>query len=78
MSDKYTVGTCGNCGGPVEQYRSLCIVGPFPPAQCANCGAIPQNPHGPRIPMQGTPQPAQPISAVQGGTFTWKAGRSTC
>lgn len=52
MSDKQVIGTCSVCGGPVEQYLYLHIVGPFPPAECASCGAKESQPHGPVIPMR--------------------------
>ena len=58
MSDKYTVGTCGNCGGPVEQYRYLHIVGPFPPPKCSRCGATSKNAYGPKMDME--PAPSKP------------------
>lgn len=49
-----TVGTCGNCGGPV--VVPMFWGGIYPPTpQCANCKAIPENPHGPKIPMRPAP-----------------------
>jgi len=44
------MGSCSICGGRVLQYSSLCIVGPFPPAQCESCGAVEMP--GPVIPMR--------------------------
>lgn len=49
------IGTCGNCGGPV------CVPdlwgGLHPPVpECARCGSIPANPHGPVMPMQPAPR----------------------
>lgn len=44
--NKRIIGTCSLCGGPVEQYTVLHIVGPFPPAQCRNCGATEKPRHG--------------------------------
>lgn len=52
MSDKRVIGTCSICGGPVEEYTALHIVGPFPPPRCARCGATMEKPHGPTIPMK--------------------------
>jgi len=45
-----TIGTCGNCGGPVQS--PLHWGGPTPPPQrCATCGARPKHQYGPVIPM---------------------------
>lgn len=44
------VGQCSICGGRVLQYSSLCIVGPWPPAECECCGA--QACEGPVVPMR--------------------------
>lgn len=52
MSEKTVIGTCSVCGGPVEQYRYLHMVGPFPPAQCGWCGAVEAKPYGTVIPMR--------------------------
>lgn len=60
MSDKRVIGTCGNCGGPVEAYIFLHYVGPMPPPKCHQCGAEPANAHGPVIPMKRTPSPDDP------------------
>lgn len=60
MSEKRTIGTCGNCGGPVQQYLWLHTTGPFPPAKCAHCGAIPKHPYGERIEMEPAPRPNPP------------------
>lgn len=46
-----TIGTCGNCGGPVEVPDLWAGVG-NPPAKCASCGARPRHNHGPRIEME--------------------------
>lgn len=46
-----TVGTCGNCGGPVQVPELW--GGSVPPIPtCAHCGATAKNPYGPTIPMQ--------------------------
>ena len=49
MSDKRGIGTCSQCGGPVEEYVWLHIVGPFPPPRCRTCGAVKATPYGPVI-----------------------------
>ena len=52
---KSTVGTCGNCGGPVTVPTVW--MGVIPPTPtCEHCGAIPAAAHGPVLPMQ---QPAK-------------------
>jgi hypothetical protein len=56
MSEKIVIGTCSLCGGPVEQYAYLFIVGPFPPAECRSCGAKEKQGHGPVIPMTSMPE----------------------
>ena len=71
MSDKQVIGECSLCGGPVEQYTMLHIVGPFPPPQCRNCGAVAKRPHGPVIEME----PRKPRNTVAGGTFGYEAER---
>lgn len=50
MSDQRVIGRCSECGGRVLQYKSLMIVGPFPPAVCESCGAK-EAPTGPTIKM---------------------------
>lgn len=46
-----TIGTCGNCGGPVVRMNEYWGVGPFPPPACRSCGAVAKNSYGPVIPM---------------------------
>ena len=60
MSQKTTIGTCGNCGGPVEQFTYLHTTGPWPPPKCVRCGAVPADPYGPRIPMRPKAKPVYP------------------
>ena len=55
MSEKQVIGGCSSCGGPVEQYTVLHIVGPFPPPQCRNCGAVMKHPYGRTIEMELPP-----------------------
>lgn len=57
MSQKQVIGECSICGGPVEQYTMLHIVGPFPPPQCRNCGAVMDKPYGRVIPMRPATTP---------------------
>lgn len=49
MTEEYTVGTCGNCGGPVRMPAIWHGVKP-PPKRCAWCGAEARD-FGPVIPM---------------------------
>lgn len=42
------IGTCGNCGGPVEIPSMM--VNPVP--KCTKCGATPKNLFGPKIDME--------------------------
>ena len=63
MSTKDVIGTCSECGGPVEQYRRIDIVGPFPPARCRRCGAEEATPYGRTIPMR---KPSAHLGAVGG------------
>jgi hypothetical protein len=45
-----TVGTCGNCGGPVEVPDAW--YGTVPPIPtCRSCGATMARPFGPTLPM---------------------------
>lgn len=44
------VGTCGNCGGPVQTPHMWGSVIP-PVPTCTKCGARAINPYGPVIPM---------------------------
>jgi hypothetical protein len=56
-----TIGTCGNCGGPVVVPDMW--GGPLPaPAHCASCGARPQSTYGPIIPMEPAPARPRPVS----------------
>lgn len=43
-----TVGTCGNCGGPVQVPAAWYAT--IPPT-CAHCGATAKTDHGPMLPM---------------------------
>ena len=48
------LGTCSICGGPVTV--PLVWHGVVPPTpRCATCGAVPQQAHGPIVPMQPGP-----------------------
>lgn len=42
------IGTCGNCGGPVEMPSMMVD----PVARCRVCGASPRDAYGPVIPMK--------------------------
>lgn len=47
-----TIGTCGNCGGPVQV--PMYWGGTIPPAAtCASCGARAKQSYGPIITMEG-------------------------
>lgn len=59
MSEKVVIGTCSVCGGAVEQYAYLHIVGPFPPAECRRCGAKEKQGYGPVIPMTPMAKPSE-------------------
>ena len=49
------VGTCGNCGGPVQIPE--CWGGSTPPPKkCAHCGATAKPNFGPVLPMQPKPE----------------------
>lgn len=49
------VGTCGNCGGPVEVPTVW--HGIYPPAPaCRHCGATAKQDFGPRMPMNPSPR----------------------
>lgn len=54
-----TVGTCGNCGGPVQCPEFWGGSLP-PPVKCARCGARPINAYGPVIPMAKNEDPPDP------------------
>lgn len=46
-----TIGTCSNCGGPVQV--PTCWGGSIPPVPtCAHCGAQKKQSHGPVIEME--------------------------
>lgn len=49
-----TIGTCSNCGGPVQVPEGWGGLMP-PPARCAKCGSRPINEYGPIIPMESPP-----------------------
>ena len=53
------IGKCSICGGRVMQYLSLGLAGPWPPAVCADCGAVEDRP-GPVIPMKPRGQDKPP------------------
>lgn len=44
------LGTCSLCRGPVEVPNTWYGVQP-PTPKCRKCGAVPQEPYGPIIPM---------------------------
>ena len=46
-----TVGTCGNCGGPVRVPAAWYATIP-PTPTCAHCGATAKANHGPVLPME--------------------------
>lgn len=49
------IGTCSICGGPVTVPGVWWGVGAPPTPRCERCGAVPQQAHGPVIPMQPAP-----------------------
>jgi hypothetical protein len=53
-----TVGTCGNCGGPVQVPADWYGIEP-PTPTCAHCGAVAKSNYGPTIPMNA-PRDAMP------------------
>lgn len=58
-----TVGTCGNCGGPVQTPDLW--GGMLPPTPtCARCGAIAATPYGPVIPMTAPPDNIETLGAM--------------
>lgn len=64
-----TIGTCGNCGGPVQTPDMWGGVIP-PVPTCTKCGARAINPYGPAIPMSaprgcGTPDPSVSDAALK-------------
>jgi hypothetical protein len=51
----HIVGTCGNCGGPVEIPQAW--FGIYPPTPtCRSCGATPKEAFGRRLPMNPSPR----------------------
>ena len=46
-----TIGTCGNCGGPVQCPQFWGGSEP-PPKKCARCGATPDGEFGPVLAMK--------------------------
>jgi hypothetical protein len=55
MSEMVTLGTCGNCGGPVQVHKFwACTEREIP--RCRNCGARPKNPYAAVIPMESPAQ----------------------
>lgn len=49
-----TIGTCSNCGGPVQVPEFW--GGDIPPAaRCGQCGATAKQSYGPTIPMNPAP-----------------------
>lgn len=65
-----TIGTCGNCGGPVQAPTHWGGSEP-PPQKCARCGASPINQYGPVLPMTPSRHPSNrtPGSAYDLGTL---------
>jgi hypothetical protein len=53
-----TVGTCGNCGGPVQVPTAWYGVNE-PTPTCAHCGATAKRNYGPTLPMDAA-KPALP------------------
>lgn len=51
MAYEITVGTCSICGGRVALDKAWFATTPQLP-KCTNCGAIPEKPYGPVIPMK--------------------------
>ena len=49
-----TIGTCGNCGGPVQVSELWSGSMPQTP-RCAKCGAHEKNSYGPRVEMEPSP-----------------------
>jgi len=45
-----TIGTCGKCNGAVTVPDLWHGIHP-PTPSCSSCGAVPKNPHGPKIEM---------------------------
>jgi hypothetical protein len=54
-----TIGTCGNCGGPVQTPTVWHGVVP-PTPTCAHCGATALANYGPTIPMEPPRIPRAP------------------
>lgn len=59
-----TIGTCGNCGGPVTVPDCWAGIG-NPPAKCESCGARPKQNHGPRIEMERPDHGKEMREAIQ-------------
>lgn len=69
-----TIGTCGNCGGPVTVPIVFWSVR-RPRPTCAACGATPKQAYGPVIEME-TDRP-QTVRDAKHGTFVgarWPKG----
>lgn len=62
---KTTLGTCGNCGGPVQV--PVVWWGTVPPTpRCGHCGAEPAQGFGPVMPMKSPREAGRPQSAQEG------------
>lgn len=49
-----TVGTCGNCGGPIDVPDTWMGICP-PTPTCRSCGSTPKDAHGPKREMNPRP-----------------------
>jgi hypothetical protein len=67
---KFTIGTCGICGGAVTRENGTWLGTEPPPARCESCGATPKAKHGPVIEME---RPAGRMCVGAGGTIAWRA-----
>ena len=63
--NEQTVGTCGNCGGPVVVPIAWWGINP-PGPQCKRCGAFAKRDFGPPMPME----PPHRITWSSDGTAT--------
>lgn len=60
------IGTCSICGGPVTMPNVWWSTGCPPTPRCEWCGAVPQQAHGPVIPMQ--PAPYRIVTTTKSGS----------
>lgn len=59
------IGTCGNCGGPVEVPQVW--MGIYPPTpRCRSCGATPKEAFGKRMEMNPSPKRDFSCTALSG------------